>query len=513
MAMTSSPATSRSRNDVLSFLQYDAFGETKRIDTHAAHIFLTQDRAWKMKQPVDLGFLDFSTPDKRRIALEAELHLNRRTAPDLYLAIHPLTRDGSGALQISGNGVAVDWLLEMRRFPDEALLETIAAHGALDTELLLSLADTIADFHGKAEIALIGDPAREVEQVIRGNAARFAATERILPADRTRQLIDRQKMLLEKHAPRLAARMARGRIRHVHGDLHLRNIAVINDRPVLFDCLEFDASLARIDVAYDLAFLLMDLWHRDLRCEANIVFNRYVDLSPEDEDSLALMPLFMSLRAAIRAHVLATEAQRGDPSAKAAAESYLGLAIDLLEPVAPRLLAIGGLSGTGKTTLARTLGGFVGPPPGARILRSDVLRKRAAGLKPEDPLPRSRYTAQAARTSYDRLLGMAEYHLTEGAAVLVDAAFARAEQRAAVAALAERIDLPFKGLWLEVARDTRLKRVRRRARDASDADEAVAAQQQDIVLAGNEPWTVLRVDGSPDDISARARAEIGMVRS
>lgn len=490
---------------LVAYLEYEAFGHTKRIDTHAAHIFLSDDRAWKIKQRVDLGFLDFSTPDKRKAALQAELDLNRRTAPDLYLALHSLTRTDDG-FSIDGSGPIVDWALEMRRFPDDALLDHRAQTAQLDTPLLMQVAEVVQAFHDTAEIAWDAFPEIDLLDVIAGNDARFNAVVSVLPRKQTLALTGRQSSALHALTALLATRAARGRVRHVHGDLHLRNIAIIKGVPVPFDCLEFDTRLATIDVAYDLAFLLMDLWHRGLCNEANIVYNRYTDLSPEDEDAGALLPLFLSLRASIRAHVLATQALQGDEDARAQATSYLDLAIDLLRLAPPRLVAIGGLSGTGKSTVARMLGGLIGSAPGARILRSDVLRKRTAGLKPEQKLPRSAYTPEAAKKAYHLLADAVEGRLEAGTSVIVDAAFADRAQRDLLTGVAASIAVPFDGLCLYAALETRLERVRNRASDASDADEAVVRAQPEIDLAGDSRWNALAADGSPGTVAANARA-------
>lgn len=505
MATTVARRARVDEGDVVAFLEDKAFGTLRRIDTQAAHIFLTEDRAWKIKRPVDLGFLDFSSPAKRRQALEAELELNRRTAPDLYLGVHAVTRDISGKLALNGTGEAVDWVLEMRRFSDDALLDRRAENHALNFDLLRRVADAVQRFHDQAEIAWDAVPEDDLRAVISGNDARFEATTAVLLRERTTALTRAHRTMLRQCEPLLGVRAARGRVRHVHGDLHLRNIAVIDGHTLLFDCLESDTRLATIDVTYDLSFLLMDLWHRGLCNEANAVYNRYVDLSPEDEDAGALLPLFLSLRAAIRAHVLATQALQGDDAAGLQARSYLDQAIDLIRPVKPCLIALGGLSGTGKSTLARSLGGLVGSAPGARILRSDVLRKRAAGLKPEQSLPRSTYTPAAAQKSYTRLADAAARQLENGVSVIVDAAFAEAEQRQAIVQVADRADAPFEGLWLRAGIETRLQRVRRRAHDASDADEAVARMQRDADLEDAGPWRTLVTNGAPEQVAADAR--------
>lgn len=316
----------------------------RRIDTHAAHIFLAGDRACKLKRAVNLGYLDFSTVERRRAALEAELALNRRTAPDLYIAVQPLCRDASGAFHIGAGGQVVDWLLEMRRFPDDALVEHVARDGLLTERLIAALAERIAAFHETAEVCCDGSGYARLMDVIKGNAESLARYPQIISPAAGARLIDTQDEVAARLASLLDARAGSGRVRHGHGDLHLGNIAVVDGQPLLFDCLEFDARLATTDVLYDLAFVVMDLWSRGLPAEANILFNRYVDLSPQDETGVALMPLFMSVRATIRAHVLAAQDAHGaDRRIAERMGDYLRLAEALLTPTGARLVAFGGL--------------------------------------------------------------------------------------------------------------------------------------------------------------------------
>lgn len=316
-----------------------------RIETHAAFIFLTGDRAWKAKRPVRLAYLDFSSPARRRAALEAELRLNRRTAPDLYLGVHAVVRGADGALALDGTGAPVEWLLEMRRFPDGALLDEQVARGTLDPAILLRLADRLVAFH--AEAAICPDPqgAARLRKVIDGNAASFAAAPLLDPAT-VADLLERQRAALEEHAGLLDQRARAGRVRHCHGDLHLANIALVGGEAVPFDCLEFDAELATIDVLYDLAFLLMDLCRRDGCGEAARLLDRYLDRSPQDHAGVVLMPLLLSVRAAIRAHVAAARADR-DPGAAQEARACLAFARRALASDPP-MLALrprGGVSG------------------------------------------------------------------------------------------------------------------------------------------------------------------------
>lgn len=496
--------------DVVAFLQSHGAlcpGESaRRIDTHAAHVFLAGDRAWKLKRAVRFNYLDFSDAAKRRAALETELRLNRRTAPDLYLAVHPICRDRGGALHLGRGGDTVDWLLEMRRFPDDALLESVAARGALTDPLIARLADRIKAFHDRAEQSRCLDGRDRIAAVISGNRASMAGFPDILPSAAATALAERQMEQAARHAALLDARARNGRVRHGHGDLHLANIAVIDDSPVLFDCLEFSPTLATTDVLYDLAFLLMDLWMRGFHAAANQLLNRYLDVSPQDDAGIALIPLFLSVRATIRAHAAAAQAEGASrPELMRKARRYLALAGEVLNPVPPRLVAIGGLSGTGKSTIAKLVGHCLGRPPGARILRSDVLRKRLAGVPPEIALPRDAYTPAASKAVYDELEKLASCMLQAGQAVVADAVYAKPEERETTERLAQRLGVPFVGIWLEAAPGLLKERISSRANDASDADTAVA-ELQARYDTGDIGWHRVSAEGTREAVAERVRA-------
>jgi aminoglycoside phosphotransferase family enzyme/predicted kinase len=481
------------REDIAARLADLLGGDSTRIDTHAASIILAGHRAWKLKRPVCLPYLDFSTPDKRRQALEAELDLNRRTAPELYLGVHPLTRSADGVLALDGDGPPVDWVLEMKRFPDDALLADYAARDAIDDGAMLRLADAVAAFHDEAETQADGEGAARIRQVVEGNDVSMATFPDILDPAAARALTGRLLGLIEAHAALLDGRARGGRVRHGHGDLHLRNIAMIDGTPVPFDCLEFDRELATTDVLYDLAFLLMDLWERGARHPANIVFNRYLDLSPEDEAGVALIPLMLSIRACVRAHVMAAQAKPD------AARRYLDLAGQFLDDVPARLVAIGGLSGSGKSTVARAIGSAVGRAPGARILRSDVLRKRIAGVAPERKLDKSAYTPQASAAVYAELGRLARQALAAGQSVIADAVFGTAEERAAI----EGCGAPFLGFWLALPEEKRIERIAGRGPDASDADAAVARMQSRALDEAAVRWRAIPSEGGVGAVAER----------
>ncbi len=477
------------------------------IETHAAVVFLSGDRACKMKKAVDLGFLDFATLEKRKAALEAELTLNCRWAPQLYERLMPVTRAGDG-YALDGDGEPVEWLLVMRRFAEADVLSNVAARGELDTAMTESLADVARESHRVAEIDRTRGGAAAMARVAAINATALReAVSRILPASETERLIESTQAALARLGPHLDARRTQGFVRRCHGDLHLGNIVRIEGRPVLFDCLEFSQDLATIDVLYDLAFLLMDLCERGLRPAANTVLNRYLLMEAEDErtgqvNALALLPLFLSMRAAVRAHVNAKMERAKE------ARDYLAAALAFLDPPGPRLLAVGGLSGTGKSTLARALAPVFGPAPGALLLRSDERRKRLFGRDPLERLPPEAYTREASATVYAGLMAEAGAALAAGHAVVLDAVFAHEDERAAAAKVAARAGVPFAGLWLDAASEVLRARVAARVRDASDADIAVLKRQLSFVERPSD-WARIDAGGTPESARSTARKALG----
>ena len=303
-----------------------------------------------------------------------------------------------------------------------------------------------------------------------------------------------------------------GFVRRCHGDLHLSNIVLIEGEPTLFDALEFSDEIASGDVLYDLAFLLMDLEERGLRAAANRLFNRYlIPESPDALSGLAALPLFMSLRAAIRAKVEAANAERLEgqkrDEARALAHRYFDCAVRFLVSAPPRLVAVGGLSGVGKSALAHALAPDIGRAPGALWLRSDVERKAMFGIEETVPLPASAYTSDVTRDVYERLIAKARIALRAGQSVLIDATFAAAAERSAAAALAAEAGAAFAGLFLDAPLATRVERIGSRRADASDADAEVASRQTADPV-DEKGWATLAALGSLSDTKALAQARL-----
>jgi|HubBroStandDraft_1064217.scaffolds.fasta_scaffold01534_7 aminoglycoside phosphotransferase family enzyme/predicted kinase len=490
------------QNEVFSFLQSPAtHGGTEtviRIDTHGAAVFLAGPNVYKVKRCIKFPFMDFSTLAKRREACEAELMVNRANAPDLYLGVVPITRDGAG-LHLGGAGEVIEWAVHLQRFDETATLDRLAAKGPLGDALTDRLARAVAAAHRQAPVKDGVTATRVLRRLLTETVEELAEASPLFSSARTADFGAALLGAFDRAEPLLLRRGRTGQVRHCHGDLHLGNLVLIDNTPVLFDAIEFDEAIAISDVLYDLAFLVMDLWERGLRTDANHLLNRYLALSEERSEQiegLAALPLCLSLRAAIRAKVLA--ARSPDQ-----ALGYFEAASRFIEPVPPVLVAIGGLSGSGKTSLAAALAPFLGRAPGALHLRSDVERKRLFDVAETVKLPLAAYRPGVSATVYRRLTGQAETALRAGQAVVVDATHQRRGERDAIAAAAARTGVPFFGFWLEAPVDLLIRRVTNRRDDASDAAaDVVAAQAREAI----EPMTWTRLDATSSIGSLRSQA-------
>ena len=478
-----------------------------RIDTQGAVVILKGDTAIKIRRAIRLPFLDYSTLEKRRAAAEAEIALNQPQAPHIYIRAAPIRRTSEG-FGFEGEGEIVEWATLMRRFDADATLDKQAARGALPAAMLRELAQAIQAMHARAAKREAAPALAAMARWIEQNAQSFAQSPQLFPPDAAAELTDLSRQALKQATPLLRERGARGFIRRCHGDLHLGNIAVIDGRPTPFDAIEFDDEIATGDILYDLAFAVMDLWERDRRAEANGLLNAYLAHAEADNyDALAALPLFLSLRAAIRAKVEANALAHVENPKPDAARRYFDFALQFLKPAPPRLVAVGGLSGTGKSALCAALAPELGRAPGAIWLRSDVERKAMFGVAETTPLSRQAYGAAASAQTYARVLDHAGRALRAGAAVLIDAAHAHGHERAQSAQLAADQGVPFVGLWLEAPLATRLDRIAARRGDASDADADVARAQRAEPL--NEPgWRV--VDASGDLAATLANARVAL---
>jgi aminoglycoside phosphotransferase family enzyme/predicted kinase len=466
------------------------------VETALARVFLTADAAFKQKRRVNLGYVDFTTAERRLWALERELAFNRAAAPDLYRGLRRVTRKPGGGYELDGAGETADVVLEMRRFPDKAVL---AAHPQdIDGDLAEALGRAIAGFHAAAPVR----PRNGMSFTVPSNARLIEELAPQLGAAEVARLVEATNAEWRRQQPLLQSRVAEGFARRCHGDLHLGNILVEAGRPVLFDCIEFHDELSDIDVLYDVAFLLMDLDFRGRRDAAVRVLSAYLDEAARHFpqtiwEGLAALPLMLSVRAGVRTHV---QAHQGDLEG---AKAYLKAALDHLEPPPPVLAAIGGLSGSGKSTFARRIAPALGPSPGAVVLRTDEIRKRLTGAGPRERLDREVYTPEFYARVYDALFAEAGAMLRAGRAVVLDATFTDPSLRARAERLAADVGVPFEGVWLDAPIEVLEARVAARTGDASDANVEVLHDQMARLDRAALTWTPADAGG---DIAAAAEA-------
>ena len=477
--------TADTQQDVIAYLMAPSThggAVVDRIDTHSAIVFLAGARALKLKRAVRFDYLDFSTEPLRKAACEAEFRINRRAAPSIYRGVVAVTREANGTLALDGRGIPVDWLVDMARFDQDKLFDRLASQRALDPALMPPLAAAIARFHESADRRPDHGGRAGMQWVVEGNAAGFADQGAgVLDPALCAALTTRALAEIERLGDLLDERRNAGFVRQCHGDLHLRNLVLLEGRPTLFDAVEFNDEIACTDVWYDVAFLLMDLWRRGLRSHANIVFREYL-VETGDIPGLALLPLFLSCRAAVRAKTSATAARVQTDRTKVRelqdlARQYLVMAGDLLQPPPARLLAVGGLSGSGKSTLAFAIASEVGRVPGAVVIRSDEVRKALCGVSAMQRLGPDGYTAEITERVYRTVEHRAAEVLRTGQSVIADAVFARPSDRAAIEEVAAACHVPFLGFWLEAPPAVLMTRTDTRGPDASDAGPSIVQRQ------------------------------------
>ncbi len=468
------------------------------IETHISFVLLTGPFAYKFKKPLDLGFLDFSTLEKRRFYCHEEWRLNRRLAPDLYLDVVAVggTPDRPRILESGYGGDILDYAVRLVQFPAQAELDAVAERGALTARHIDRLADIVADFHQRTPKArlesLYGTPAMVADRM-RQNFDQIA--ERVAgdwERERREQLLEWTLATTTGLRNDLDLRRRQGWVRECHGDLHLGNIVLLEDEPVPFDCIEFSPELRWIDTLSDTAFLLMDLHHRDLETLANRFLNRYLEAT-DDYMGLTVLPLYLVYRAMVRAKVAAIGAaqHRQDPAFQAAAlqqcSAYLQRAETYTRPRSCTPLVITyGVSGSGKTWLSERLLEHCG----AIRVRSDVERKRLLELPPDATthglLNEGAYRPEVTLLTYKRLQALAFGVVDAGFPVIVDATFLDRSFRQMFRRLAEVAGIPFVILACKAPEPVLRERVVQRARAGGDASEATLAVL-DHQLAHQDP--------------------------
>jgi aminoglycoside phosphotransferase family enzyme/gluconate kinase len=464
------------------------------IETHISWVFLAGDYAYKVKKPVALAFLDFGTLEKRRFYCDEELRLNRRTAAGLYLAVVPIT-ERPGGLRVDGPGKPVEYALRMRRFPQEVLADAMARRGSLRAAQIEAIAAAVAAFHAgipaAAHDAEYGSPERVAAPALAnfeqlGGFVAYAGEKEKLGELRAWTLAEGARL-----RETFAARTRGGFVRECHGDLHLGNIAFLEGRPVLFDCIEFDRELRWIDVMNEVAFLAMDLLEHGQDAAAWRFLNAYLETTG-DYGGVRVLRYYLVYRAVVRAKIACIRSQQ--PGAGDAAQGrahrefgeYLALAGSLVASGRRVLVTMHGLSGSGKTTVAQELSEKLG----AVRVRSDVERKRlhglALGARTQAQAFGGIYAPEGTRLTYERLAQVARDVVEPGYGVIVDAAFLRRAEREKFRALARELGVPFLIASCRTSEAALRGRVARREAAISDASEA-GVSVLESQLATQEP--------------------------
>ena len=478
------------------------------LETHISWVILAGAYAYKIKKPVDFGFLDFSTLEKRHHFCQEELRLNRRLAPDIYLDVIQI-RGTTDSPHFGGDGEVIDYAVKMRQFPQSAQLDRLLQNGLLRSEYLDAIAEVVARFHLDIDKASASSAFGEPEQVWQPVAENFAQIReretRIAPRSQLDTLYNWSVASYERLKPVFSQRKRSGFVRECHGDLHLRNIAWFEGKPVIFDCIEFNPDLRWIDVISDLTFLFMDLIDRDQSALAYRLLDRYLTRTG-DYAGLSVLPFYFIYRALVRAKVNRIRLSQADVSAlermtdEKEFAGYLQLANEFITRAKPKLMITWGLSASGKTSMSNGLLEVMG----AIRIRSDVERKRLAGLdhtsRATAGVAEGIYTPEMNQRTYAYLLDQARTILDAGFSVIVDAAFLDVQQRAPFAQLAKQMQLPFVILQCVACASSLRGRICQRQHDASDADLVILEHQlsQFKPLSSDELQYTIIIDTEQD---------------
>jgi aminoglycoside phosphotransferase family enzyme/predicted kinase len=475
------------------------------LQTHVSYVLLTGDYAYKIKKPVNFGFLDYSTLDQRHHFCQEELRLNQRGAGPLYLDVVAIGQEGVNycLMDAGGTNTPVEYAVKMVQFPQETLLSALYDRGELTEALILDLAETVAAFHLKAEA---NDEIRtygEVSQIRRAFDENYEQTIGYIGGHQTQRQFDETKAYTDSFFATQGAlfhqRIEQKWIRACHGDLHLNNICYWQNQLYLFDCIEFNKPFRYVDVMYDVGFVVMDLLSKDCAALATVFLNRYVERTG-DWEGVQLLPLYISRQAYVRAKV--TSFLLGDPSvdeeikrrAADTAAGYYRLAWSVCQPQNRRVYLMAGLSGSGKSTTARLLASQVN----AIHLRSDAVRKHLAGVPLDQRGDDNLYTPEMTQKTYDRLLALGITLAQAGYSVVLDAKYDRQALRQSAIEQIQTADLPLTILHCTAPTEVLEARVRDRAGDIADATVAVLQKQSMEAFTETEQGLVRAIDTTLD---------------
>ena len=521
--MTLEPICEISFRQIINFLTFNIHSwdtpssrpaDVSVIETHGATVLLGKVHALKLKKPVLFDHMDYSTLKNRKVFLDKEMQINRRTAPDLYVGVISLFRTNTGELTFNTTNTLAEHALKMKRFADKDRLDRYSELHGIDPLLGESLCAAIVAFHKLApslrDCADIPDFHRVIDQ-------NFLQLEQFCLALFKLEDVQSFRADLHAHFSALASlekqRCDQGWVRYGHGDLHLQNICLFEGKPLLFDAIEYEDDFVIGDILYDLSFLLMDLTDKGLPCAANRIFNQYFRqsgwlLAEQNLECLKLLPFFMAMRAGIRVHVAANRfTQATDTSAQ---ETLKTQAVQLLAQAkgylsacsrTPVAIAIGGYSGSGKSTVAGAVAPQIGMAPGALRIRSDEVRRQLIKWDDYAPMPQSAYTSDMSKSVYEQMIKIATTALNAGHSVVIDAVLDRGVDRQLFQKSIETCGVPFYGFWLQVDKSVMEARITGRTNDASDATIDVLHAQLARQPVIDTNWTKINANGSVLEIT------------
>ncbi len=472
--------------------------------SHIAILFLVGQNVYKLKRAVQYPNIDFSTPEKRKLACVNEMRRSAIYAPNLIMGTKSIRRLKNGRIKIGGKtGEEIDTLLVLKRIPKKSLLNYMLPSEKFDRFEAMDLAEKLAELHTKAKIYHTKFGVETLRQTILENESVLSCfTSNLFDREKLNQLTQKSLESLQKNTALITFRQKTGRVRKCHGDLLLSNIAFDKKEFLFFSPIEYDNNKECIDTLYDLAYLMMDMEAHGLRRLCNIMFNHYMAYT-NDIEGYPLLPLYQSIRAAYRASVFARLSNLVEGKEKerviALAHKYFDLACSFMTEHKPILIACGGLSGSGKSRVAREIGGQINPPPGAVILRDDIIKKQITGIAPHQRFDKSYDTPVFEKLVYNVLRQHAQTALSVGSCVIVDALFYSQAERKAIEKLAQKMQIPFYGFWMDAPLCVRAERVKTRKRNPSDIRKDWELESQLNLRTGPISWHKIMTDGPKEE--------------
>ncbi len=476
------------------FYSHSIQGSIQVLQTHISYIFLTGDYAYKLKKPVNMGFLDFSNLEKRQYYCQQELALNRPIAPEIYLEVLPITQQ-ENTLGLNGNGEIIDYVVKMRQFPQSALLSEMEKAGKLTESLVRQLGKKVANFHQQTKTSGYIQQFGEPEKLLEATNQNYQQTEKYIGVVQSQNQYQETKAFTDRfcktNVSLLKERVKQGLIRECHGDLHLKNICYWQDQIQLFDRIEFNEPFRFVDVMYDVAFTVMDLDFRGCTELANVFLNTYLEYTG-DWEGVQVLPFYLTRQAYVRAKV--SSLMLDDPNiseeekqeSREQAKQYYHLAWNYTQPKTGHLWMMSGLSGSGKTTVAREMA----KQDQGILMRSDAVRKHLAGIDIEATGNQDIYSSEMTEKTYSQLLEIGVLLALQGWSVILDAKYDRQALRKAVIETANNKHLPLQILYCNAPMSVLRDRVAKREGDISDATLDLLAKQQ----ANAEEFTALEKD-------------------